>query len=138
MFKVFGSGTLGKDAEIKTFQSGAKIMQFSVASNKGVKNKQTGEWDNKTTWLNCKILDKRVDSDAFVAKLEKGARIAFTGELQIATWTDAKTQQEKSMPEVIIDDLDFMKNPKKEEVVSSVEEVPTPTGNGNLDDNIPW
>lgn len=115
MIKVFGSGTLGRDAEIKTFKSGAKILEFSIASDSGRKDKQTGEWIKKTTWLNCKILDKRTESQAFVDLLKKGSRVCIVGEYQENTWIDAKTQIERTKAEVIVSDLDFMKTAKKEE-----------------------
>ena len=45
-------GHLGKDPQIKNFESGNKVAQFSVATTESYKDKQSGEWKKNTNWIN--------------------------------------------------------------------------------------
>jgi hypothetical protein len=42
-------GFLGKDAEIKTTRGNARLVVLSVATKRSWKDRQTGEWQSKTT-----------------------------------------------------------------------------------------
>jgi len=48
--KVTLIGNLGRDPEIRTAQSGTKIVNFSVATSENWKDKKTGERREKTEW----------------------------------------------------------------------------------------
>lgn len=44
-------GTLGKDAEVRTFDGGSTVATIQVAINESYKDKQTGERKTKTEWV---------------------------------------------------------------------------------------
>ena len=44
-------GTLGKDAEVRTFDGGSTVATIQVAVNESYKDKQTGERKTKTEWV---------------------------------------------------------------------------------------
>src|SRR3546814_5828223 len=48
--KVILLGNLGKDPEIKTFQNGGKIANFSIATSASGKDRTTGEKKESTEW----------------------------------------------------------------------------------------
>jgi single-strand DNA-binding protein len=72
MIQVTVSGNLGRDAEMKSTQSGF-VCSFSVASNRKVKG------NDETTWVDCSIWGKR--AEALGPHLSKGSRVVVVGEL---------------------------------------------------------
>ena len=72
MIKVFATGRIGKDAETKTFGENT-VTQFSIASTKKFKDKET------TTWLNC----QKWNAGRLAEFLVKGTKIEVAGELEI-------------------------------------------------------
>jgi single-strand DNA-binding protein len=69
-------GHLGKKPELRTTQSGAKLLNATMAVN-------TGYGDNKrTTWWNVTVFGKQAETlDGF--NLDKGDVIGFTGEVSV-------------------------------------------------------
>lgn len=48
---AYAIGNVGREPEVKTFENGSSITEFSLAVGQGYKNKQTGEWvDKGTAW----------------------------------------------------------------------------------------
>lgn len=104
-------GNLGKDPEIKTFESGKKNARFSVAANEAYVNEagkrvESTEWVNVTAW----------DGLANIAEkyLHKGNQVAICGRLHTRDYTDAKGEK-KWITEVIATDILLLgSKPKKE------------------------
>lgn len=72
MIKVFATGRIGKDAEVR--QAGEHtVTQFSIASTKKFKDKEI------TTWLNC----QKWNAGRLTEFLTKGTKVEVTGELEI-------------------------------------------------------
>jgi len=65
------SGHVVEDADVKE-----KLVKFRVAINRGFKNKETGEWEEKAMWLRC--TDFLVQRSS---KLAKGALVQVSGEV---------------------------------------------------------
>ena len=51
--KVILVGNLGADPEIKTFQDGKPVANFSLATTTSWKDKETGERKTQTEWHKC-------------------------------------------------------------------------------------
>jgi single stranded DNA-binding protein len=43
-------GFLGKDAEVKTNRNNARFTVLSLATKRSWKDRETGEWQSKSTW----------------------------------------------------------------------------------------
>jgi single-strand DNA-binding protein len=72
MIVLTATGRVGKDAELRSTNSGEKILSFSVGSDMGF-------GQNKTTiWLDCSIWGKRGESLA--PYILKGASVTVIGE----------------------------------------------------------
>ena len=71
-------GHLGKDPEVKTFESGKKMATFSVATTDSYKN-QKGEKIQDTQWHNVVIWGKLADVAG--QYLKKGSEVAVEGKL---------------------------------------------------------
>lgn len=85
------TGGLGRDAELKTTQSGDDILSFSVGSTQGYGDKKS------TNWFRCTVWGKRGRSIA--QYLTKGTKVTVQGELSIGEY-DGKPQYEIRVNEV--------------------------------------
>ena len=85
--KVILIGNLGKDPEIKSFQNGGRIANFSIATSENWKDKATGEKKERTEWHNIVI-----QSDGLVGVVErflrKGSKVYIEGSLRTRKWQD--------------------------------------------------
>lgn len=85
--KVILIGNLGKDPEIKSFQNGGRIANFSIATSESWKDKSTGEKKERTEWHNI-----AVTGDGLVGVVErflkKGSKIYVEGQLRTRKWQD--------------------------------------------------
>ena len=55
--KVILIGNVGNDPEIKSFQSGDRVVNFSLATTENWKDKQTGEQKSITEWHKISIFN---------------------------------------------------------------------------------
>ena len=58
--KVMLIGNLGKDPEVRSFQNGGKVCNFSIATGETWKDKNTGEKREKTDWHNIAIFNENL------------------------------------------------------------------------------
>lgn len=73
------SGRVGQDAELRTTQSGEKVLGFSIANDVGFGDRK------KTQWIECSYWGKR--GEAISSYVRKGDRVAVSGELQLVEFT---------------------------------------------------
>lgn len=85
--KVMLIGHLGKDPEIRTTQSSAKLANLSLATSQSWKDKATGERKESTQWHRVVVFN---DGLAGFAEryLKKGATVYVEGQLETRKWTD--------------------------------------------------
>lgn len=85
--KVTILGRVGKDPEIRSFQNGGRVANFSVATSEKWKDKNTGEKREKTEWHNVSVT-----SDGLIKVIEsyvkKGTNLYLEGKLQTRKWQD--------------------------------------------------
>ena len=98
--KVILVGNLGRDPEVRSTQSGGKIVNLNVATSESWKDRNSGERKEKTEWHRVVIFN---DNLAGVAErfLKKGSKIYVEGALQTRKWTD-QSGQERYSTEVVI------------------------------------
>lgn len=72
-------GNIGKDATVKTMDSGVVAINFPVAHNKNWKDKRTGEQRTNTTWINCTIWKREGSNMRVVDYLKRGTLVELTG-----------------------------------------------------------
>lgn len=97
--KVFLMGNLGKDPEIRTFQSGSKCATFSLATTKRYRD-NNGEQKEQTQWHTVKVLGRSADTLQQLG-VKKGTQMLVEGELTYSTWTDQTTGQKRYSTEVV-------------------------------------
>jgi len=103
--KVEIQGFLGRDAEVKTFESGRTLVTLSVATSESYKN-ANGEWVKTSTWHNVVYWKNKKDES--LDFLKKGEMVLVTGKLNARKYTD-KNGQEKYITEVVAQKLEAVK-----------------------------
>ncbi len=84
MNRVTLIGNLGADGDLKVFQDGNAVLNFSVATSEKWTDKQTGEKKEKTEWHRCKLFGKRGSSLA--QYMTKGSKVAVTGSIETRSY----------------------------------------------------
>ena len=77
--KVILLGNLGRDPEIRSMQSGSKMANFSIATSKRWKDRNTQEQKEKTSWHNIVIF-----GDGLVDIVEKYVKKALKFMLKVS------------------------------------------------------
>jgi single-strand DNA-binding protein len=72
-------GRVGRDPEMKYFESGRAKTSFSVAVNRPTKEKETD-------WFDCEVWGRQAEIAGEYVK--KGIQIAIDGSLRLNSWTD--------------------------------------------------
>jgi single-strand DNA-binding protein len=101
--KVILIGTLGKDPELKYTPQGTAVAKFSMATNENFKDKQSGEWKERTEWHNIVCWQRTAEVAA--EYLKKGRQVYIEGRLTTRSWDDKETGQKKYMTEIVANDL---------------------------------
>ena len=85
--KVILIGNLGRDPEVRTFQNGGKVCNFSIATSETWKDRNSGERQERTNWHNIAIFNENL---AQIAEqyLRKGSKVYVEGQLETRKWRD--------------------------------------------------
>ena len=94
-------GHLGKDPEIRTFDSGKKMASFSIATTEKYKN-QKGEKISDTQWHNLVIWGRLADVAG--KYLKKGSEVAIAGKLVHRSY-DTAGGEKKYITEINVTDM---------------------------------
>jgi len=98
MNKVILIGRLGRDPELSYTPNGAARCKFSVATDEGYKDKQTGQKVDKTEWHNVVAWNRTAE---FCGNyLGKGRLVMIEGSLETRKWQDQNTGQDRYMTEI--------------------------------------
>ena len=98
--KVILVGNLGKDPEVRTLNSGARVVNLRVATSESWRDKASGERKERTEWHSVVIYNENL---AKVAEqyLKKSSKAYIEGQLQTRKWTD-QSGVEKYSTEVVL------------------------------------
>lgn len=97
--KVILVGNLGADPDVRTMQSGDKMVNLSIATSESWKDKATGERKEKTEWHRVVIFNKGL---VMVAEnyLKKGAKVYIEGQVETRSWE--QDGQKKYTTEIVL------------------------------------
>ncbi len=103
--KVILVGNLGRDPEVRTFPSGDRVANCTMATTESWKDKQTGERRELTEWHR---LTFRGGLAGIVEQyLRKGSQIYVEGSIRSRKYTD-KDGIEKSITEINVSDMTML------------------------------
>ena len=98
--KVILVGNLGRDPEIRSFQSGGKVVNLRIATSETWKDKATGERKERTEWHSVAIFNEPVGKIA-EQYLRKGSKVYIEGQLETRKWQD-QAGADKYSTEVVL------------------------------------
>ncbi len=85
--KVQLIGNLGNDPEVRTLESGARVVNFSIATSESWKDKNSGEKKEHTEWHRIVIWNDGLGKIA-EQYLKKGSKCFVEGQMQTRKWQD--------------------------------------------------
>src|SRR4051812_32464474 len=156
--KVILVGNLGKDPEVRSFQNGGKVVNFTLATSETWNDRGSGERREKTEWHNVVIRNEKLGEIA-ERYLRKGSKVYVEGSIQSRKYQD-QSGQERYITEVVVGpfrgELTMLSGRGEEGAAGGVggERSPAPRqqparggtspawdagrGGGDLDDEIPF
>lgn len=93
------TGRLGADAELRTTQSGEKVLGFRVANDVGFGDRKT------TQWVECSLWGRR--GEAIAQYMTKGKQVAVSGELTMREFEKRDGTRGAGLS-VRVSEVDFM------------------------------
>lgn len=103
--KVMLIGNLGADPDGRFMPNGSQVVNFSLATSRRWKDKQSGERKEESEWHRIIIFGKL--AEICVEYLHKGSQVYVEGRLQTRKWTD-KGGVDKYTTEIIADTMNML------------------------------
>jgi single-strand DNA-binding protein len=98
--KVILIGNLGRDPEVRNFQTGDRVCNMTIATSESWKDRNTGERKERTEWHRVAIFNQGLVNIA-EQYLRKGSKVYIEGQLETRKWTD-QSGVEKYSTEVVL------------------------------------
>jgi single-strand DNA-binding protein len=92
-------GTLGRDPESRATSSGTKVVNFSLAVERGYGDRAITDWRAIVCWGPLAEFAEKY--------LKKGKSVYVTGELQDRSWDDKQTGAKRTVTEIRADRIEF-------------------------------
>jgi single-strand DNA-binding protein len=103
--KVIIVGNLGKDPEVRTFPSGGRVCNVTIATSDRWKDKQSGEMKEATEWHRVVFNDRLAEIAG--EYLRKGSQVYIEGSIRTRKYTD-KDGVEKYATEIRADTMQML------------------------------
>lgn len=97
--KVILVGNLGADPDVRTMQSGDKVVNLSIATSESWKDRNTGERREKTEWHRVVVFNKGL-VNVCENYLKKGAKVYIEGQVETRSWE--QDGQKKYTTEIVL------------------------------------
>ena len=94
-------GNAGRDPELRFFESGSCVCEFTLAINRPPRDGQ----EPAPLWVNCKAWGKTAQVAGDYVR--KGSKVAVVGRLEIEQWTDRSSGEVRSKTLVVVDRLEL-------------------------------
>ena len=95
-------GNLTGDPELRFIQSGAAVVNFTVASTPRTFDRQSNEWkDGETLFMRCSLWREAAENVA--ESLTKGTRVIVTGRLVSRSWE--ANGEKRTVTEMQVDEV---------------------------------
>ena len=97
--KVILVGNLGADPDIRTMQSGDKVVNLSIATSESWKDKSSGERREKTEWHRVVVFNSGLVT-VCENYLRKGSKVYIEAQLETRSWE--QDGQKKYTTEIVL------------------------------------
>lgn len=98
--KVILVGNVGQDPEVRQFQNGGQVCNFSLATSESWKDKNTGERRDKTEWHRIAVFNEGLIR-VIQSYVKKGSKLYIEGQLETRKWQD-QNGMDKYTTEVVL------------------------------------
>ena len=112
--KVFISGNLTRDPELRATTGGTTVMTFGLAVEDRRRDPRTGEWGTYTNFVDCTMFGERAEKIA--RYISKGRKVSVEGKLRYSTWDGDGGKRSKL--EVIVEEIEFMSSGQNQQPTS--------------------
>lgn len=102
--KVILIGNVGKEPEIKVFDSGSKVCNFSLATSETYTTRN-GEKATNTEWHNIKCMMPKL-VDIIEKYVTKGMQLYVEGKIVTETWNEGENKKYKTV--IVINSIQFI------------------------------
>ena len=138
--KVIIIGNLGRDPEVRTFQSGGKVVNLCIATSESWKDKATGDRKERTEWHSVAIFNEPLGRIA-EQYLKKGSTVYIEGQLETRKWQD-QSGQDKYSTEIVLRPFSgslTLLGGRSDDSREAEQDKPQQKSRDSLgDDEIPW
>lgn len=86
--QVFLKGVVGRDPEVTHHPNGTVIAKLPLATVESWKDKATGEWQERTTWISLQCWGKFAED--MENEVRRGTRLYIEGKIVNDSWEDEK------------------------------------------------
>ena len=137
-------GNLGRDPEMRTFPSGDKVTNVTIATTDKWKDKQSGEMKEHTEWHRVMFNGRLAEIAG--EYLRKGSMVYVEGSIRTRKWTDQQGV-EKYSTEIRADSLQMLSRreggdqQQRPAQPAQQRQAPAKQATGafsDMDDDIPW
>lgn len=91
--KVILVGNVGRDPEVRTMQSGQKVVSFSLATSERWRDRATGEQKEQTEWHRIAVFNPNL-AEVAERMLQKGTKLYIEGALRTRKWQNSAGQDQ--------------------------------------------
>lgn len=115
MNKIIAIGHVGKDPEVRTFDNGGKVANFSLGcTDRGYKTKEGKEIPDHTEWFDC--VARNGLANIVEQYIKKGSHLFVSGKIKSREY-EKKEGGKAKIKELIVDEIEML-SPKQETVSS--------------------
>lgn len=95
-------GNVTRDPEIRYTAGGQANANFGVAVNRRWMNRQTNDWEERTSFFN--VVAWREMAENIAESIGKGTRVVVTGRLEQRSW-ETENGEKRSVVEIVADEV---------------------------------
>ena len=95
-------GNVTRDPEVRYTSGGQANATFGVAVNRRWMNRQTNDWEERTSFFN--VVCWREMAENVAESIGKGTRVVVTGRLEQRSW-ETEQGEKRSVVEIVADDV---------------------------------
>jgi len=95
-------GNITRDPELKFLNSGQAALRLSIAVSRRWQNRQTQEWEEKTSFFDVQCYGPMAENAA--NSFSKGTRVIVTGRMEQRSW-ETENGEKRSAFEIVADEV---------------------------------
>ncbi|MDZ7924941.1 MAG: single-stranded DNA-binding protein [Marinagarivorans sp.] len=131
--KVILVGLVGNDVDLRYSKDGKAIVQFSLATGKQWRERDTNAQKESTEWHRCVAFEPL--SNIIAEHVKKGYKLYLEGENRTRKWVDQQNIT-RYTTEVFVHTMEIMSSPRAQDAAHSPESPAPPDTNFGHDPDL--